>query len=85
MPVFIVPVIAAVLRFWTRDRPLGLGWEEILAANALAIGALASAVIEGSGNLDFLTWNFAALVLAGPVVLAQDDAVKARRRGRRQV
>jgi exo-beta-1,3-glucanase (GH17 family) len=84
MPVFIVPVIAAVLRFWTKDRPRGLGWEEILAANALAIGALASAVIEGSGNLDFLTWNFAALVLAGPVVLAQDDAVKARR-GRRSV
>jgi exo-beta-1,3-glucanase (GH17 family) len=80
MPVFIVPVIAAVLRVWTKDRPQGLSWEEILAANALAIGALASAVIEGSGNLDFLTWNVAAIVLAGPILLAQDDAVKARRR-----
>jgi exo-beta-1,3-glucanase (GH17 family) len=81
MPVFIVPVIAAVLRFWTRDKPTSLGWEELLATNVLAVGALASAVlVEGSQNLDFITWNFAALVLAGPVLWVQDAKKKGQRR-----
>ena len=83
MPVFIVPVIATVLRFWTRDKPRRLGWEEILAANVLAVGALADAIMEGGANLDFVTWNIAALVLAAPVLLAQ-EAVK-RPAGRRPV
>jgi len=87
MPVFIVPVVAAVLRFWTKDKPRVLGWEEILAANVLAIGAVASAIIEGSANLDFIAWSAAALVMAAPVVLVQDKQAKARRvaaaRGRR--
>ncbi len=82
MPVFIIPVIAAVLRFWTRDKPRQLGWEEILAANALAVGALASVIIEGSANLDFITWNVAALVLAAPVIMAQQGKPPARRRKR---
>ena len=72
MPVFIIPVIAAVFRFWTKDKPKMLGWEEILAANALGILAIASALMEGSANLDFVTWNIAALVLAGPVLMAQE-------------
>jgi exo-beta-1,3-glucanase (GH17 family) len=80
MPVFIIPVIAAVLRFWTKDKPVILGWEEILAANALAVGAVASAIIEGSGNLDFITWDMAALALAAPVVFVQDKVVQAGRR-----
>jgi hypothetical protein len=72
MAVFIVPVIAAVLRFWTKDRPQNLQWEDMLAANVLAVGALADGVIEGQANLDFVTWSVAALVLAAPVVLAQE-------------
>jgi exo-beta-1,3-glucanase (GH17 family) len=72
MPVFIIPVIAAVFRFWTKDKPKMLGWEEILAANALGILAIVSALMEGSANLDFVTWNIAALVLAGPVLMAQE-------------
>jgi len=69
-----------VLRFWTKDKPVILGWEEILAANALAVGAVASAIIEGSGNLDFITWDVAALALAAPVVFVQDKVVQAGRR-----
>ena len=72
MAVFIVPVIAAVLRIWTKDRPKAMGWEEILAANALALLAIVDAVIEGANNLDFVTWNVAALVMAAPVLMAQE-------------
>jgi exo-beta-1,3-glucanase (GH17 family) len=80
MPVFIIPVFAAVLRFWTKDRPAHLGWEDILAANVLAIGAIASAVMEGSANLDFITWSLAAILFAAPVLMAQEGATKKRRR-----
>jgi hypothetical protein len=72
MPVFIIPVVAAVFRFWTKDKAGPLGWEDILAANVLAIGAIASAIQEGGLNLDFVTWNFAALVFAAPVIIAQE-------------
>ncbi|MDE8344964.1 MAG: glycoside hydrolase [Acidocella sp.] len=72
MPVFIIPVIGAVFRFWTKDKPVSLGWEEILAANALAVLSIADAIIEGPKNLDFVTWGVAALVLAAPVVMAQE-------------
>ena len=68
MAVFIVPVIAAVLRFWTKDRPANLGWEDVLAAASLAGLAIVDTMIEGAANLDFLTWNFAALILAAPVL-----------------
>jgi hypothetical protein len=70
MPVFIIPVIAAVFRFWTKDEAYAGGWEEVLAAGVLAVGAVASFVIEGLQNLDFVAWNFAALVLAAPVLMA---------------
>jgi len=41
-------------------------------------------VIEGADNLDFVTWSFAALVLAAPVVMAQEKkkAVRSARRNR---
>jgi len=78
MPVFIVPVIAAVFRFWTKDRPRQLGWEEILAAYALAILTMLDALIEGAKNLDFVTWGVAALVLAAPVVMATEGKTRAR-------
>jgi exo-beta-1,3-glucanase (GH17 family) len=83
MPVFIIPVIAALIRFWTKDKPLPLAWEDLLAANVLAVGALISTVMEGGNNLDFVTWNIAALILAAPVVIIQDSkkpGVKRRKR-----
>jgi hypothetical protein len=72
MAVFIVPVIGAVFRFWTKDQPNQLGWEDFLAANTLAAGAIISAVIEGPLNLDFITWSIAALALAAPTIMAQE-------------
>jgi hypothetical protein len=57
-----------VLRFWTKDRPANLGWEDVLAAASLAGLAIVDTMIEGAANLDFLTWNFAALILAAPVL-----------------
>ena len=80
MPVFIIPFVAAVFRFWTKDKPHFLGWEDLLAANVLAAGALASAIIEGSNNLDFITWNVAALILAAPILMVQDKLKKNSRR-----
>jgi exo-beta-1,3-glucanase (GH17 family) len=71
LPAFIIPVIAAVLRFWTRDRPQALGWKEFCAASALALLAIADLVMEGAKNLDFVTWNLAALVLAAPSLEAK--------------
>jgi exo-beta-1,3-glucanase (GH17 family) len=72
MPVFIIPVIAAILRFWTKDKPKNLRWEDLLTANTLAILAIADAIIEGQPNLDFITWSIAALIMAAPVVIAQE-------------
>jgi exo-beta-1,3-glucanase (GH17 family) len=69
LPVFIIPVIAALFRFWTKDRPRALGWEDVGAAAALALLAIVDAVIEGAKNLDFVTWNAAALLLAAPVII----------------
>lgn len=67
MAVFIVPVMASVLRIWTKDWPV-LAWEEILAALVLAVLAIADFIIEGPQNLPFVMWNIAALVLAAPVL-----------------
>ncbi len=80
MPAFIIPVIAAVFRFWTKDKPLPLAWEDLLAANVLAPAALASAIVEGANNLDFITWSVAALILAAPILIIQDRRTPGRRR-----
>ncbi len=79
MPVFIVPVIATVLRFWTKDKPQRMGWEELLAGFSLAVLALADMVIEGPSNLDFIIWNVVALVLAAPVVIAAEGKRRVQR------
>jgi hypothetical protein len=72
-PVFIIPVIAAVLRLWTKDRPRQMGWEELLPSFALGLLALVSMMTEGSQNLDFLVWGIGALALAAPCVLAAES------------
>ena len=71
MPVFIIPVIAAAIRLWSRDKPGNLAWEEMLAAGTLAVFAVLDTIVEGAGNLDFLRWNLAAVLMAAPVLLAQ--------------
>jgi exo-beta-1,3-glucanase (GH17 family) len=76
LPAFIIPVIAAVFRFWSKDRPRALGWEDFCAADALALLAIADAIMEGAKNLDFVTWNVAALVLAAPVIMVQLGKVR---------
>ncbi|GLR66524.1 beta-1,6-glucan synthase [Acidocella aquatica] len=81
MPVFIIPVIAAAIRLWTRDKPQKISWEEILAANTLAIFAVLDTLIEGGNNLDFVAWSIAALVMAAPVILAQEGK-RAVRKGK---
>lgn len=71
MAVFIVPVLGALVRLWTRDWPRPIDWEDRLAANVLALGALASAILEHPVNLEFLSWNIAAFILASPVLIVQ--------------
>jgi len=80
IPVFIVPVLAAVLRFWTKDMPKPLRWEEIFAAMALALLALAGAIIEGGTNMEFVEWNICALVMAAPVVITVETKAQKRKR-----
>ena len=84
LAVFIIPVLGALFRFWTKDRPKNLTWEDILAANTLALAAIASAVIEGGNNLDFITWSIAALALAAPVILATEGKRWVRKVKRRK-
>jgi exo-beta-1,3-glucanase (GH17 family) len=74
LPAFIIPAIAALLRLWTRDRPAP-GWAETGAASALALLAIAGLGIEGTKNLDFVTWNLAALLLAAPVLMGRKEAL----------
>jgi exo-beta-1,3-glucanase (GH17 family) len=78
-PVFIIAVIAAVFRFWTKDKAYARGWEELLAAFTLGILAIADGVIESPVNLDFFIWNVAAIVLAAPVILAAEGKRKNRK------
>ena len=82
MPVFIIPVIAAALRLWSRDKPQKISWEEILAANILAIFAVVDTVIEGPDNLEFVLWNLAALLMAAPVIIAQESRRPTRKNSR---
>jgi len=79
-PVFIIPVLAAVLRFYTKDRPQNLGWEELLASFALALLALINMMLEGSQNLDFVIWSVGALVLAAPSIMAAEAKKGMRKR-----
>jgi exo-beta-1,3-glucanase (GH17 family) len=78
--VFIIPVIAAVLRLWTKDRPKQMGWEELLPSFALGLLALVSMMTEGSQNLDFVVWSVGALALAAPCVLAAESKRGVRKR-----
>lgn len=80
LPVFIIPVIAAAIRLWNRDRPQNIAWEERLAAYALAIFAVLDIIVEGADNLDFMRWSLAAVLMAGPVILARPLRLRAAMR-----
>ncbi|HVE22449.1 MAG TPA: glycoside hydrolase [Acidocella sp.] len=75
LPAFIIPAIAALFRLWTKDLPRASGWVEMGAACALALLAIADVGIEGAKNLDFVTWNLAALLLAAPVLMGRKEAL----------
>jgi hypothetical protein len=70
LPVFIVPLIATLTRALLGDILRGGGREELWAGGILAVVAVASAINEGPLNLQSLTWNAAALVLAVPVLVS---------------
>ena len=78
LPVFIVPLVAAIARTLLGDVARGGGREELWAGGTLAVAAVASAVNEGPLNLQSLTWNAAALVLAAPVLLSALRPVRVR-------
>jgi exo-beta-1,3-glucanase (GH17 family) len=68
--VFAVPLVCVIARAALRDLPLNRGGrEELGAGGALALGAVASAVLEGAANLQALGWTACALILATPTLL----------------
>ncbi|OYV62599.1 MAG: hypothetical protein B7Z71_00655, partial [Acidocella sp. 21-58-7] len=83
MPVFIIPVLAAAFRFWLKDKPKNLAWEDIVLANTLALAAIVNAVMEGANNLDFITWNAAAILMAAPIIMATEGKRGVRKVSRR--
>ena len=78
LPVFIVPLLATLTRILLGDLPRGSGREELWAGGTLAVAAIASAINEGPLNLQSLTWNAAALVLAAPLLLSALRPVRVR-------
>jgi exo-beta-1,3-glucanase (GH17 family) len=78
LPVFIVPLLATLARTLLGDLPRGGGREELWAGGTLAVAAVASAVNEGPLNLQSLTWNVAAVVLAAPMLLSAMRPVRVR-------
>ncbi len=70
LPVFAVPLAGVAGRAALGDLPAaGGGREELAAGLTLALGAAASAAIEGPLNHQALIWNAAALALAAPALL----------------
>jgi exo-beta-1,3-glucanase (GH17 family) len=78
LPVFIVPLLAALTRILLGDLLRGGGREELWAGGTLAVAAVASAINEGPLNLQSLAWNAAALVLAAPLLLSALRPVRDR-------
>jgi exo-beta-1,3-glucanase (GH17 family) len=78
LPVFIVPLIATLTRMLLGDLQRGGGREELCVGGTLALAAVASAVNEGPLNLQSLTWNAVAFVLAVPLLLSLLRPVRTR-------
>ncbi len=67
--VFAVPGVITLLRLTARDHATISDWRDILPSAILAIGAVASAVIAGWPNHEFMIWSACALILAAPGLL----------------
>jgi exo-beta-1,3-glucanase (GH17 family) len=67
--VFTVPVVIALLRLPERDYAAIHDWRDVLPSTLLALGAVASAVIAGGLNTEFIIWSVCALLLAAPGLL----------------
>jgi exo-beta-1,3-glucanase (GH17 family) len=64
---FATPLVCVAARALLRDLPSRrAGREELAVGGALALGAVASAVMEGAGNLQAMAWTLCALILAAP-------------------
>lgn len=68
--IFAVPVIVAIWRLLARDFPTANDWRDWLPSAVIAVGAIASIVISGLLNTEFLIWNLLALILAAPNLIA---------------
>ena len=69
-PVFAVPIVIAFWRLAVADRPDVRSWRDWLPSVLLVAGAIASSVISGWLNHEFMLWNGLMLVLAAPGVFA---------------
>ncbi|MGC9271072.1 glycoside hydrolase [Acidiphilium sp.] len=67
--VFAVPVVVAAWRLATRDWPSVQSWRDWLPSVLIAAGAVASVVISGLLNTEFLVWNGCAISLAAPALI----------------
>lgn len=77
--VFAVPVVVVLWRLATRDWPAVAGWRDWLPSALLAVGAIASAIISGWLNTEFMIWNALALILSAPALIAGGCRVTASR------
>ncbi len=68
--IFAVPVVVALWRLAARDLPRVQTWRDWLPSAVIAAGAVASAIISGPLNTEFLAWNGLALLLAAPTFIA---------------
>lgn len=66
--VFAVPVVIAAIRLISSDDPALRDWRDALPSAALALGAVASAIIAGWLNTEFIIWSGCALLLAAPAL-----------------
>jgi exo-beta-1,3-glucanase (GH17 family) len=65
---FATPLVAVLSRAWLGDFRRGYGGrEECCVGLVLVLGAVASAIQEGLDNLQALTWNCCAILLAVPL------------------
>lgn len=67
LAVFIIAVIASILRLWTKDLPTP-GWEEKLTGWSLLGLAVMDIAMERPENIEFLIWNLTAIILALPAL-----------------
>jgi len=78
--IFAVPVVVAIWRIASTDLPRAGTWRDVLPSATLAAGAVASAIISGPLNTEFLIWNALAIMLAAPGLIGIWHLCRAPRR-----